>query len=62
MAAWIKVNESLPNDKEYVLICYAGGIELAYCDRTRGTWWSDWSDYPLNEVTHWMPLPEQPED
>ena len=59
---WIRVEDALPNDKEYVLVYINGDIDIAYCNRTHCTWWSDWLDYVLEGVSHWMPLPEQPDE
>lgn len=58
---WIKVEDALPNDIEYVLV-YGHDVDIAYCNRTHYAWWADGYEYALEGITHWMPLPEQPEE
>mgnify|MGYP001178342202 FL=1 len=56
---WIPVSERLP--EEFTLVLTIGKDNLpvaAVVDR--GHWYSSF-EYSLN-VTHWMPLPEPPED
>ncbi|WKZ94053.1 DUF551 domain-containing protein [Chimaeribacter arupi] len=78
MSEWIKCSERMPDedipviggfngwDGKFEYDCYARSTKAAdegwiWCkcdDFGRGDWWAD-DDYPL---THWMPLPEPPED
>lgn len=60
---WIPVNEWLPDAGQYVLVFdaredYIGMWELWDCA------WRDasYQIWGLNEVTHWMPLPEPPKE
>lgn len=65
MTNWIKISERLPNHNEWVLAF--NGRDMCVC-------WSDvgCSDYlfmygmssqqQFNKVTHWMPLPEVPNE
>lgn len=65
---WISVKERLPREEECVLLCVFGrsvgeGVYRGYDGHHRvwkmyavsGTYWDD-------EVTHWMQLPEPPEE
>jgi hypothetical protein len=67
---WISVEERLPEHDKLVLVCDANegvhgyvGIWSFEIDKDDGSdcwydsggWW-----HPLEEVTHWMPLPEPP--
>lgn len=55
---WISVSERLRDDDDEVLM-YAGEEYFVGCYE-RDTWW--FSDYDIEGVTHWMPLPEPPSD
>lgn len=64
---WISVKERLPNSEEYVLVCLKyGRVRVGrYIYNT----WNYCSGVFMTElaageyaVTHWMPLPEPPND
>jgi hypothetical protein len=64
MSAWISVEERLPDDGDSVLIFHKSGDMFTAWYRT---WNEDWCDYNgflvgEDEVTHWQPLPEPPEE
>lgn len=60
---WISVKERLPKDFDQALVydgdkCYPIGI----CHKGEsGIWYSDMA-YGMGTITHWMPLPEPPEE
>lgn len=58
---WISVTERLPSDDG----CYMVAVKNDHRRRYSKTAWF-WSDscswFARQEVTHWMPLPEPPED
>ena len=59
---WIPVSERLPNDGEFVLTYKNGQFEVQEYEKRRNGWISgDWF-WSLCTVTHWMPLPEPPEE
>lgn len=67
---WIPCSERFPSDSSYVLCSGRDGMGIL---RYVGEKWLDengiaysWLDenglsYSVNEITHWMPLPEPPE-
>ncbi|WP_126852398.1 DUF551 domain-containing protein [Escherichia coli] len=66
---WISCSERMPNDKQYVW-CWGksyGWTEYdtfeGYYDWSRNKWWAvtDDGEEPASKVTHWMPLPEPPQ-
>ena len=63
---WISVTERLPNPSYAVLVFAEGRVTYGYLrDPTYlGPRAAKWfvSGHPANSVTHWMPLPEPPED
>ena len=69
MAEWIACADRLPEVKpdavapswlhsEPVLAFLCGSAQVAYCSGT--LWYCGEETYALDEVTHWMPLPEDP--
>lgn len=57
---WISVEERLPEIRKAVLI--TDGIDVGTGWMNQG-WWNTWfTDIRRDEVTHWMPLPEPPEE
>lgn len=62
MSAWISVKERLPDERSEVL-CFNGySITVAWYASSVERWYADRGDYRLEDVTHWQPLPEPPED
>lgn len=61
---WISVEERLPEEDENVLVYGPWGIGNGY---SLAFWYdSAWNDvdsgYPLDNVSHWMPLPDPPKE
>lgn len=59
---WIPVSERLPNDGEFVLTYKNGQFEVQEYEKRRNGWISGGWFWSLCTVTHWMPLPEPPEE
>jgi hypothetical protein len=60
---WIPVTEKLPNAGERVLCYCRANIYEVMKMRTNGDWVHDINHvYMRGFVTHWMPLPEPPEE
>ncbi|HDP7544935.1 TPA: DUF551 domain-containing protein [Escherichia coli] len=68
--SWISCSERMPNDKQYVW-CWGksyGWTECntfeGYYDWSRNKWWAvtDDGEEPASKVTHWMPIPEPPQE
>nr|EKU1833500.1 DUF551 domain-containing protein [Escherichia coli] len=68
--AWISCSERMPNDKQYVW-CWGKSYGWTECDTfegyydcSRNKWWAvtDNGEEPASKVTHWMPLPEPPQE
>ena len=69
MSDWISVKEQQPDRKGIYLARLSDGVYsiLGYCNCTDGDmiWFEEGQENDLIEVTnvtHWMPLPEPPED
>ena len=67
---WISCSERMPNDKQYVW-CWGKSYGWTECDTFEGyydcsgnKWWAvtDNGEEPASKVTHWMPLPEPPQE
>lgn len=67
---WISCSERMPNDKDYVW-CWGKSYGWTECDTfegyydwSRNKWWTvtDDGEEPASKVTHWMPLPEPPQE
>ncbi|EPV2640051.1 DUF551 domain-containing protein [Escherichia coli] len=67
---WISCSERMPNDKQYVW-CWGKSYGWTECDTfegyydwSRNKWWAvtDDGEDPASKVTHWMPLPEPPQE
>ena len=67
---WISCSERMPNDKQYVW-CWGKSYGWTECDTfegyydcSRNKWWAvtDNGEEPASKVTHWMPLPESPQE
>lgn len=60
---WISVKERLPKDFDQALV-YDGDkhYPIGICHKGEsGIWYSDMA-YGMGTITHWMPLPEPPEE
>ena len=75
VARWIPVGEKLPEIGAAVLVIASGwpklrkelrgAVEIAtlYAIKPRPDWMLEaWPDWACPEVTHWMPLPDPPEN
>lgn len=70
--SWIKCSDRLPFDCESVLIYSRGytviSAYLVYDLKKEPIYWNvnDWDEsdttWEIDEVTHWMPLPEPPKE
>ncbi|EIX2299971.1 DUF551 domain-containing protein [Escherichia coli] len=67
---WMSCSERMPNDKQYVW-CWGKSYGWTECDTfegyydwSRNKWWAvtDDGEEPASKVTHWMPLPEPPQE
>jgi len=62
MSEWISVKDKLPKPSTEVLIFIYDILALGYME-SDGEWWNDADEKEHSEsVTHWMPLPEPPEE
>ena len=62
MSEWISVKDRLPETPVEVLVFNLGTWVLAYWNEDVGQWILYNGDKVLRYVTHWMPLPEPPEE
>jgi hypothetical protein len=63
---WIPVTERLPDVFKHVLVNIPGmaphpTVQEAFREKN-GMWYSNGFRYLADEITHWMPLPEPPEE
>lgn len=61
---WIKCSERMPEADVSVLALWNGGIQVLFVHSSTGLWDDGdfWSCIDHDEVTHWMPLPQPPEE
>nr|DAE22754.1 MAG TPA: Protein of unknown function (DUF551) [Siphoviridae sp. ct2hZ16] len=64
MSEWISVKDRLPEVRRIVLAYDAqtNDINFAFRERGSGNFVDCNSDYYLNTITHWMPLPKPPKE
>lgn len=72
MSEWISVKDRLPEDMGEVLVIVSGkphenitldgAYEIAEYDPVEGWILEMWPEWRSGVVTHWMPLPEPPEE
>ena len=58
-AKWIPVTERLPDNRNYVLACFDDIQAIAFYDDSM---WREVITHAVFYPTHWMPLPEPPEE
>lgn len=58
MSEWIGVKDRLPEEKTRVLVSIPHSDTKIDTDRILGGKWVRWNGH----VSHWMPLPEPPEE
>ena len=67
MGEWISVKDRLPEDCKKILVVNGRGyISISSLWRKDGSKWT-WVDSAghfnhVNDITHWMPLPEPPKE
>lgn len=61
---WISVKDRLPIKERWVIVVADGAMNCAWYDKKRG-WHNGFNERPKNirieEITHWMPLPNPPQ-
>lgn len=64
MNEWISVKDRLPKSR-FVVLAYEkplNSINMSFYEKNSESWIDCDSGYYLNSVTHWMPLPNPPEE
>ena len=59
---WIPVGERLPEEDEGVVLVYSGEVEPAVISGDIFLEYDKYEGWVINNVTHWMPLPEPPKE
>lgn len=64
---WISIKNELPEEGEPVIVCTPIGICIAHfigfsTVSEKPEWIETNGDDPFRNVTHWMPLPNYPEE
>lgn len=73
MSDWISVNDRLPEDSDISILAIVNGVpknnihligayEFAYYNKDDGWIIESYPEWENPDVTHWMPLPEQPKE
>lgn len=64
MTEWIKVEDRLPDLDEEVLYSDGRRIYLGMLDSDMGKviYWTHYDSFEDYGITHWMPLPEKPNE
>ena len=57
---WISVGDRLPNCGELALVASCDDVDIGACIHN-GSWLCP-AGLPMYDVTHWMPLPEPPNE
>lgn len=60
VAAWIPVSERLPEENAYVLGFDKENNDILVLKYSIGIWFP--TEFPERNVTHWMPLPDLPQE
>ncbi len=60
MSQWIKCSDRMPDDYQDVLVTNGTEIDLQFT--VKGDWVLPNFGYKDVKISHWMPLPEPPED
>ena len=61
VSGWVSVKDRLPDDTKQKIVFHKRGVSFAYF--SGNYWWSSIGGrHSLDTVTHWMPLPEPPEE
>ena len=59
---WISVKKMFPKHKQVVLAYVDPCVEIVQWNEADELWEADAGWFKLDSVTHWMPLPEPPEE
>ena len=59
---WIPVSERLPENGDTVIVCDTREDYVNSFWYDHGWWYNEGHRVSLEEITHWMPLPEPPKE
>lgn len=58
---WVPITGRLPEENKKVLVCLSSKVTVVAYLR-ENIWYVAWNRAVLNNITHWMPLPEPPKE
>lgn len=59
---WVSVKDKLPANCDNTLVAHSQGVTIAWFDGFRWTHGAASKHRTIKTVSHWMPLPNPPED
>ena len=60
---WVKCSDRMPGNDDFVLVSYLQGLmDFAFWDEESKGQWCGNGGKTFPKITHWMKLPEQPEE
>jgi len=59
---WIRIGDELPPENKEVLVFIYGMIQFGICSNLKMLYWKDADWTYTDKITHWMEIPEPPQE